>query len=579
MRIWHVMALSAAAMLLPVATLKAQEAVKVGVCNPAKVFESMDERKVIEDKMKSERDKAQAEVARRKNEVEDIQRQRNELRPESAIFQEKTNQMMEKAVQFEVWARMKQAEMDRTEKEQIKALYEKIRESCKEIAVEKKLDLILAERKPELPTNMEKLTADLAQLYQVSLAPSPTAIANLANNPPTPAMVPNMNYVESIKPTVVDAAGNPLATWGTISAGPNAGLTAEKVLYTLQVNATRPGGANVNMLRNVEVALIPVFQFGVFSDSDLSYFAGPRFDFRGRVHTNGNLYVASGSTLVFYSKVTAAGQIIRDRLANDWPTSSGYGGTVYAANASGGCNTAQPATNCLSFAVPQASWSGGIPSAGAQNPGWFNISTNTYNGFIANNATGVTPLTLPFVGGASMNASATQIQIIRKPPAGESATSPLGASREYNKAEIRVILADTLASLHTDGSASPNPDGQDVWLGGLSVNNIPGTPAGSTSYFAQAQGGYDPNWFPTTGNWNFFDSYLRVEYLNGNTGNWVGVTNEWLGLGFARSLLPRNAAGADVTGHPNAILIFQKRADRNSDGAITPTDKIGRAHV
>ena len=161
MRIWHVLALAAVAMLLPSATLKAQEAVvKVGVCNPAKVFESMDERKVIEDKMKSERDKAQGEVARRKQEVEDLQRQRNELRPESAIFQEKTNQMMEKAVQFEVWARMKEAEMGRGEKEQIKALYEKIRDTCKEVATEKKLDLILAERKPELPQNMEKLTAD-----------------------------------------------------------------------------------------------------------------------------------------------------------------------------------------------------------------------------------------------------------------------------------------------------------------------------------------------------------------------------------------------------------------------------------
>src|SRR3954463_8611434 len=160
MKIWHVLALSAVAMLLPATTLRAQEAVKVGVCNPAKVFEQMDERKVIEDKMKSERDKAQAEVARRKNEVEDIKRQRNELRPESAIFQEKTNQMMEKAVQFEVWARMKEAEMGRGEKEQIKALYEKIRDTCKEVATEKKLDLILAERKPELPANMEKLTAD-----------------------------------------------------------------------------------------------------------------------------------------------------------------------------------------------------------------------------------------------------------------------------------------------------------------------------------------------------------------------------------------------------------------------------------
>src|SRR5207237_1637230 len=112
---------------------------------------------------------------------------------------------------------------------------------------------------------------------------------------------------------------------------------------------------------------------------------------------------------------------------------------------------------------------------------------------MANDATGVSRLPLPSVGAARMNASATQIQIIRKPPAGESATSPLGASREYNKAEIRVILADTLASLHTDGSASPNPDGQDVWLGGLSVNNVPGPPAGSTSYFAQAQGGYHPH--------------------------------------------------------------------------------------
>ena len=50
---------------------------------------------------------------------------------------------------------------------------------------------------------------------------------------------------------------------------------------TLKVSATRPGGASVNMTRGVEVALIPVFQFGVFSDSDLSYFAGPNFNFAG----------------------------------------------------------------------------------------------------------------------------------------------------------------------------------------------------------------------------------------------------------------------------------------------------------
>src|SRR5207253_5395342 len=75
---------------------------------------------------------------------------------------------------------------------------------------------------------------------------------------------------------------------------------------------------------------------------------------------------------------------------------------------------------------------------------------------------------------------------------------------------------------------------------------------------------------PTTS--TLFPYTTLFRSLNGNTGNWVGVTNEWLGLGFGRGLLPRTAPGSDVTGHPNAILIFQKLADRNADGAINGSD-------
>ncbi len=160
MKAFRIFALATLAMLLPAAAASAQEVVKVGVCNPAKVLEGMDERKVIVDRIKSEREKATAEVQKRRNEVEELGRQRAELKPESPIFAEKTNQLMEKAASLEVWARIKQAEMDRVEKEYIKALYDKIRDACKEVATEKKLDLILAERKPELPPNMEKLTAE-----------------------------------------------------------------------------------------------------------------------------------------------------------------------------------------------------------------------------------------------------------------------------------------------------------------------------------------------------------------------------------------------------------------------------------
>ena len=51
----------------------------------------------------------------------------------------------------------------------------------------------------------------------------------------------------------------------------------------------------------------------------LSYFAGPPFAFQGRVHTNGNLFLAANAgPLVLDAKVTAVKEIIRDRLANNY---------------------------------------------------------------------------------------------------------------------------------------------------------------------------------------------------------------------------------------------------------------------
>lgn len=434
-------------------------------------------------------------------------------------------------------------------------------------------------------SGMEKLTADLAALYQKTPAPTPADLNNLTNNFPDSTMISNMGYQESIT-FQPDANGNPKSRVTVISQGQDAGLTAEIIPLTLTVTATRPGGSQVNMTRGVEVALIPVFQFGVFSDSDLSYFAGPQFAFQGRVHTNGNLFLAANSgPLILDAKVTAVGEIIRDRLANNFNNGAQYQGNVWVPNTTGGCDPPGLTTNagCQQFTIPDASWAGGIPQAGAANPNWTSISTGpTFNGMIGNKtSTGVNPLTLPFVQG---NAAA-QVQIIRKAPAGEAVTSALGSSREYNKATLRVLLADTQADLHPD--RGPVADGNDVQLEALKqVANVSGTAAGSTSYFAVAdpvttgdtnlkaptcdnnvQG---PNCVPNGVNtWPLVKGWLRVEYLDSTTGNWIGVTNEWLSWGFARTQLARTAPGVDVTGHPNAILIFQQLADRNADGKIS----------
>jgi len=427
-------------------------------------------------------------------------------------------------------------------------------------------------------SGMEKLTADLATLYQSSQAPIPANITNLTNFPPT--AMGNMNYTETITWTP-DANGNPISNWSTISSGNNYGLKALIVPYTLTVNATQPvSGASANITRSVEVALIPVFQFGIFADGDIDYFAGPAFTFKGRVHTNGSLYLASGSTLALFDKATAFNQIITDRLENNHLTSSGYTGTIYIPNASGGCDVSQPATHCLaSTGSDPASWSGGIPPAGGQTGGWVTTSTSTYNGFVSNSVTGVRKLTLPFVG-----QGVQPIQIIRKPINGELPGTTLNSSRLYTKAQIRVLLADTQADLHPERGAIA--DGQDIDLNTQNLGTFPngGWSVGGTVYpFAAADSTKgDANWVKNVHDgvspqWSLFGdtaavagfygvqhhTWLRVEYKNA-AGNWIGVTTEWLGLGFARDFEPPKTAGANPV-HPNAILILQELADRNGN--------------
>ena len=87
------------------------------------------------------------------------------------------------------------------------------------------------------------------------------------------------------------------------------------------------------MRRTLQTVAVPVFQFGMFSENDLSFLAGPNFNFGGRVHTNANLYLASGNgtTLTLADRVTAVGEVIRtqpvERLGHERPTTPAPSGS------------------------------------------------------------------------------------------------------------------------------------------------------------------------------------------------------------------------------------------------------------
>jgi hypothetical protein len=435
---------------------------------------------------------------------------------------------------------------------------------------------------------IENMTSSLSAAFQNIQAPKASDITGLSSQMPS---IPGITFPSggyTLTPHT-NPDGTLKTAYGPISSGPNQGLYAQILPIDLAVIAQRPLGDQVRMLRTVEVALIPVFQFGVFSDGDLGFFSSPNLDFAGRVHTNGDLYlgVSSSSTLTFHDKITAYGNIIRNQLPNGLAPSSSYNnaGTVNILFASGGCdNPPNPPAACRAIGMTEASVMSGPSSA--QNPSWPSISQSTYAGWILDGnygnagGTGVNKLTLPFVGGG-----AQAYEIIRRPIAGESTS--ISGSRLANQAQIRVLLSDTQANLHMpDWNGDPTQDipldnttagsaftGVGVPVAGVIGNTFFATANNSSAYRNPATGNtvkYDANFVvpPGAANpWPLIGGWLLVEVQH-TDGKWYGVTQEWLRLGFARGLLPPASSVTPVAVHPNAILMFQMLADRTGDGTV-----------
>lgn len=94
-----------------------------------------------------------------------------------------------------------------------------------------------------------------------------------------------------------------------ITQGPFAGMQAKSQDILLQASVAGPGGTESSVELSARTLAIPIFQFAVFYEQDLENCPGPRMDIRGRVHSNGHLYLASRGDQYFHDMITTAGQL------------------------------------------------------------------------------------------------------------------------------------------------------------------------------------------------------------------------------------------------------------------------------
>jgi hypothetical protein len=293
---------------------------------------------------------------------------------------------------------------------------------------------------------------------------------------------------------------------------------------------------------------VPIFEFGAYAETDLSFFPGPSFTFGGMVHTNGNLFLATGAgPMSFTDRVSAFGEVIRTHLANGYPTTSGYTGTVQATTAPG---------LYRNLGLDEGSLVGTVGSA-LREPGWTNLSTGTYNSRLINRRTGSRRLSLPLT-----TLGAQPIDLIRRPPPGETAASLIFNERHFARASMRILLSDTAANITSLPTVSATPP---VQLGNLAVNPIAGyvvdaahpplalSQDGSTS---TAPGYADGSRFPL--DTPLLGGFLKIE-MQTTPGTWQDVTVEILNLGIAgRSI---SGACAATNPNPNAVIRLERVRD------------------
>ena len=330
--------------------------------------------------------------------------------------------------------------------------------------------------------SIEKMTSDFNALFLTTSQPTPAQFFRISNSAPPELTAEGYTI---ISPLGVD--GNELTkmrrTQGlpdtamprvSITGGPYNGLSASVTPYLLGSIATASNGTQVALIRQMNNYLIPVFQFGMFSNKDIELHPGPAFSFNGRVHANGNLYVNGNVT--FLAKVTTANELIYDVVRN---------GTTRVGNVSMKVgNVTVPLTMGSMFGGPNIVGSndgerGFFPGSpnGSINSTWDSVSVgpattgvpNQFGGQLQTRTTGVQPLLLPL----QLKGKSTWEIIKRRMPGDLKEVSD---SRYHTKAQISILIDDE-SSWTAD--AAGIPAGQGVSLAGFAPKPLPDAAASS----------------------------------------------------------------------------------------------------
>lgn len=177
--------------------------------------------------------------------------------------------------------------------------------------------------------SLEMMTRNFNKKFEVNIKPTSIEFDDVRTSP-VPGLSTSVGGQYDFVQEVLQTSNNEPTF---LVGGDFGGLLAKRDNWRLRTTATNNVGVQVQLTRNILNNLIPIFQFGIFYDDDLEFHPGPRFDFGGRVHSNGSLFLQASTGVYFSSKVTTSNHIFSDVSKNGSPWTN-WNDEVYIKNAS-----------------------------------------------------------------------------------------------------------------------------------------------------------------------------------------------------------------------------------------------------
>ena len=276
--------------------------------------------------------------------------------------------------------------------------------------------------------SLEHMSRNFSDVFDVRITPTPTDITNIQND--VPAGYANYTINQVLQR---ENPGMPPEQTTVDVSSPFAGLVALREGWRIDATALGPSNAEVRLTRTLNNYTIPIFQFGIFYDDPQEHHPGPAFNFGGRVHTNGDIYLMAGNTNTrFRDRVTAAGEVVVDVARNGSPYTD-WGQRV---RVNDGTGTYRIVDHGSVVGGPDITSSDPDEPNGTVYAAWPTFSAQFRGNLVARSPRLQLPLQL---GGDP------PIAIIRRPEAGDPPV--LRDSRYANKPCIRITLSNSRAEL------------------------------------------------------------------------------------------------------------------------------------